>query len=233
MSTRAKNEGGGRGRAVGACFVGLETLTDLGRLACAFERAPFPIFMTQKDGKYRLAVQTDLFMGIPIFYYFESENGGEFLAYRSTGETEEAQLVDGANNASFMYAPIVHVLKLPKVMEPKSGFKQRFWAAEVSNLSNLMKIASYKMLYDEPPLPLYSFKNGSSWITGCFARLDDFEEASLFFYSRLDIEPPSGFLRYSSSRLADTAFSKRIDEHGSIYVKVIKLKEKHPLVEFK
>ena len=95
------------------------------------------------------------------------------------------------------------------------------------------KIASYKMLYEEPPLPLYTFKNGTSWIAGCFARLDDFEEASLFFYSRLKQEPPSGFVRYSASRLGDTDFSKRIDEHGSIYVKVVHLKEKHPLVEFK
>ena len=46
-------------------------------------------------------------------------------------------------------------------------------------------------------------------------------------------EPTSGFVRYSASRLVDTGFSKRIDEHGSIYVKVVKLKEKHPLVEFK
>ena len=52
-------------------------------------------------------------------------------------------------------------------------------------------------------------------------------------YSRLKEEPPSGFVRYSASRLGDTDFSKRIDEHGSIYVKVVRLKEKHPLVEFK
>jgi hypothetical protein len=49
----------------------------------------------------------------------------------------------------------------------------------------------------------------------------------------LDKEPTTGFVRYSASRLADTGFSKRTDEHGSIYVKVVKLKEKHPLVEFK
>jgi hypothetical protein len=189
--------------------------------------------MSKEGSKYRLAVQTDLFMGIPIFYHFEVEKGGEFLAYRSSGETEEAQLVDAALNPSFMYAPVVHVLKLPRVLERRSGFKQRFLAAQVADLSNLMKIASYKMLYEEPPLPLYTFKNGTSWIAGCFARLDDFEEASLFFYSRLKEEPPSGFVRYSASRLGDTDFSKRIDEHGSIYVKVVHLKEKHPLVEFK
>jgi hypothetical protein len=233
LSTKSRGDGGGPRRIVGACFVELQSLTDLARLSCAFERAPFPIFMSKEGGRYRLAVQTDLFMGIPIFYHFEVEKGGEFLAYRSSGETEEAQLVDAATNPSFMYAPVVHVLKLPRVLERRSGFKQRFLAAQVADLSNLMKIASYKMLYEEPPLPLYTFKNGTSWIAGCFARLDDFEEASLFFYSRLKDEPPSGFVRYSASRLGDTDFSKRIDEHGSIYVKVVHLKEKHPLVEFK
>jgi hypothetical protein len=233
LSTRSKSEGAGPKRIVGACFVELESLTDLARLSCAFERAPFPIFMSKEGSKFRLAVQTDLFMGIPIFYHVEVEKGGEFLAYRSSGETEEVQLVGAALNPSFMYAPIVHVLKLPRVLERRHGFKARFLAAQVSDLANLMKIASYKMLYDEPPLPLYTFKNGTSWIAGCFARLDDFEEASLFFYARLDDQPPSGFVRYSASKLGDTGFSKRIDEHGSIYVKVVRLKEKHPLVEFK
>lgn len=233
MSAKARNDGAASKRIVGACFVELETITDLARLSCAFERAPFPIFMSKEGSGYRLAVQTDLFMGIPIFYYIEVEKGGEFVSYRSAGEMEEAHLVEAALNPSHMYAPIVHVLKLPRVLEKRQGFKSRFLAAQVSNLANLMKIASYKMLYEEPPLPLYTFKNGTGWITGCFARLDDYEEASLFFYCRLDSEPTSGFVRYSASKPGDTNFSRRIDEHGSIYVKVVKLKERHPLVEFK
>jgi hypothetical protein len=233
LSAKSRSEGAAPRRIVGACFVELESLTDLARLSCAFERAPFPIFMSKEGSKFRLAVQTDLFMGIPIFYHVEVEKGGEFLAYKSSGEVEEALLVEAALNPSYMYAPVVHVLKLPRVLERRQGFKARFLAAQVSDLANLMKIASYKMLYEEPPLPLYTFKNGTSWIAGCFARLDDFEEASLFFYARLDREPPSGFVRYSASKLGDTDFSKRIDEHGSIYVKVVRLKEKHPLVQFK
>jgi hypothetical protein len=233
LSAKSRSEAAAPRRIVGACFVELESLTDLARLSCAFERAPFPIFMSKEGSKFRLAVQTDLFMGIPIFYHVEVEKGGEFLAYKSSGEVEEALLVEAALNPSYMYAPVVHVLKLPRVLERRQGFKARFLAAQVSDLANLMKIASYKMLYEEPPLPLYTFKNGTSWIAGCFARLDDFEEASLFFYARLDREPPSGFVRYSASKLGDTDFSKRIDEHGSIYVKVVRLKEKHPLVQFK
>ena len=233
LSAKSRSERASPRRIIGACFVELESLTDLARLSCAFEKAPFPIFMSKEGSKFRLAVQTDLFMGIPIYYYVETDKGGEFLAYKSSGEVEEAHLVEAALNPSYMYAPIVHVLKLPRILERRSGFKARFLAAQVSDLANLMKIASYKMLYEEPPLPLYAFKNGTSWIAGCFARLDDFEEASLFFYVRLDTEPPAGFVRYSAAKLGDTSFTKRTDEHGFLPIKVVKLKEKHPLVEFK
>ncbi len=219
-------------RIIGACFIRLQSLLELGRLACALERAPFPIFAYKHEGKTRLSVQTDLFMGVPIFYYFEMENGSEFLSYRSNGETEDVQLVDATLNPSFIYSPLIHVLKLPKVLEHKAKFSERFLAAEVADLPSLVKIASYKMLYEEPPLPLYTFKNNGKWIIGSFARLDDYEEASLFFYTSVDTEPEHGFVRYAPSRVGDTAFSRRTDEHGFIYVKVIKLAEKHPLVEF-
>ena len=219
-------------RIIGACFIRLGGLLDLGRLSCALERAPFPIFAYRHEGKTRLSVQTDLFMGIPIFYFVETENGNEFLSYRTNGESEEVQMVDSTQNPSFMYSPLIHVLKLPKVLEHRAEFTERFLAAEVADLSSLVKIASYKMLYEEPPLPLYTFKNGPQWIIGSFARLDDYEEASLFFYTTVGKEPEDGFVRYAPSRVSDTAFSRRTDEHGFIYVKVIKLAEKHPLVQF-
>jgi hypothetical protein len=210
----------------------LNRLLELGRLSCALERAPLPIFMSTHGKKMRLAIQTDLFMGIPIFYYVEEEINAEFLAYRNSGETEEVQLVDSTQNPSFIYAPIIHIVKMPKILEDKDDFSERYLAAQVTNLTSLVKIASYKMLYEEPPLPLYAFKNGSDWILGAFARLDDYEEASLFFYTKMKEESTAGFVRYSPTRINETNFSKRTDEHGFIYVKVIKLMEKHPLVEF-
>ena len=222
----------GKKKIVGACFVKLESLLDLGRLSCALERAPFPIFASKHGEKMRLAVQTDLFMGTPLFYYLEVENGTEFLAYRSSGESEDVQMVDSAQNPSYIYAPLIHVMKLPKLLEDREQFPEKFLAAQVGDLVSLVKIASYKMLYEEPPLPLYAFKSGGNWMIGCFARLDDYEEASLFFYAKIEKEPDHGFVRYSPSRLPETNFSKRTDEHGFIYVKVIKLAEKHPLVEF-
>jgi hypothetical protein len=171
-------------------------------------------------------------MGVPIFYYIDGDKGGEFLAYRNAGETEEVQLVESASTPSYIYSPVIHVLKMPSILEHKREFHQKFLAAQVADLASLVKLATYKMLYEEPPLPLYSFKNGASWIVGSFARLDDYEEASLFFYTRMKEEPSTGFVKYSPANIADTGFSKRTDEHGFYYVKVIKLAEKHPLVEF-
>jgi hypothetical protein len=212
--------------------VKLGGLLELGRLACALERAQLPIFMSKHGDKTRLSVQNDLFMGVPIFYYIDGDKGGEFLAYRNAGETEEVQLVESASTPSYIYSPVIHVLKMPSILEHKREFHQKFLAAQVADLASLVKLATYKMLYEEPPLPLYSFKNGTSWIVGSFARLDDYEEASLFFYTRMKEEPSTGFVKYSPANIADTGFSKRTDEHGFYYVKVIKLAEKHPLVEF-
>ncbi|TLY02634.1 MAG: hypothetical protein E6K95_05270 [Thaumarchaeota archaeon] len=99
-------------------------------------------------------------------------------------------------------------------------------------MGSLVKVGAYKMLFEEPPLPLFGFKSGATWILGAFARIDDYEEASLFFYTRMSGEPPAGFVRYSPAKTTETAFSKKTDEHGFVYIKVVKLAEKHPLVQF-
>ena len=66
----------------GACYIGVNSLLDLGRLSCALERAPFPLFAFKHGKDTRIAAQADLFMGTPIFYYFDNGSVDEFLAYR-------------------------------------------------------------------------------------------------------------------------------------------------------
>jgi hypothetical protein len=219
-------------RISGACFVRVGSLVEFGRLTCALERAPFPLFAFRNDGNVRLAAQVDLFMGTPIFYYVDAEKDGEFLAYRSTGEVEEVQLVESATNPTFIYGPIIRVKKLPKALEGKEEFEDKYMAVEVADVSSLVKVGAYKMLFEEPPLPLFAFKNRGEWVLGTFARIDDYEEASIFFYARFKEEPMAGFMKYSPAKMSETAFSKKTDEHGFAYIKVVKLAEKHPLVEF-
>lgn len=216
----------------GACYVRLDNLVELGRLTCALERAPFPLFAFRNGTGIRVAAQVDLFMGTPIFYYVDVEKSGEFLAYRSSGEVEEVQLMESASSPSFIYGPVIRVKKLPSALEATKKVEERYMAVEVEDMSSLVKVGAYKMLFEEPPLPMFAFKNGTSWVLGTFARIDDYEEASLFFYVRLPAEPTAGFMRYSPAKAGETAFSKKTDEHGFVYLKVVKLAEKHPLVEF-
>ena len=214
----------------GACFVKLESLTELGRLSCFQERAPFPLFAMTRGGEHWVAAQADLFMGVPVFYYAETQEGGEFLAYRKGPDGEEVRLVDGANNASFLYAPVIKTAKLPTRLSPRDDFPDRFMAMEVKDLQSLAKVATYKMFFEEPALPLFAFKEGNGWVVGTFARIDDYEEASIFFYWRSNQQPTSGFVRYASDKIGDTGFVTKTEEHGYQYVKVVRLAEKHPLV---
>jgi hypothetical protein len=218
-------------RIGGACYIGVDSLLDLGRLSCALERAPFPLFAFRAGKGTRIAAQADLFMGTPIFYYFDNGTVDEFLAYRITGEGEEVQFVSSASNASYLYAPVIRVRKMPKPLEAKRGFDDKFISVEVENIPSLVKVGAYKTLFEEPPLPLFAFKEGEEWVLGTFARIDDYEEASIFFYTRVR-EEPSGFLRYTYDRITETTFVKRTDEPGYHYIKVIRLTGPHPLVEF-
>jgi hypothetical protein len=181
-------------RIGGACYVELDSILDLGRLSCALERAPFPLFAFKHGKATRIAAQADLFMGTPIFYYFDNGQVNEFLAYRITGEGEEVQLVNSASNASYLYAPVIRVQKMPKILDEKKDFQDKFMAIEVENIPILVKVGAYKTLFEEPPLPLFAFRDAGSWVVGTFARIDDYEEASIFFYTRTKDEP-SGFLR--------------------------------------
>jgi hypothetical protein len=215
----------------GACYVGLESLTELGRLSCALERAPFPLFAFKHGKTTRIAAQADLFMGTPVFYYYDNGNVDEFLAYRTTGEGEEVVLVPSASNASYLYAPVIRVQKMPGPLEEKDTFQDKFMAVEVENIPSLVKVGAYKTLFEEPPLPLFAFRNGDGWVLGTFARIDEYEEASIFFYTRTK-EEPSGFLRYSYDKITETTYVKRTDEPGYHYIKVVKLVGPHPLVQF-
>lgn len=217
-------------------FIALAGLQDLARLVCALERVPLPVFAISAPGGRRLAAQLDIFMGSPVFYYAPVDESKRFLSYRNTGGVEEVSLAEAAGNPTFAYAPIVNVARLPGVLARglEMGSARRgnqFLSVEVQDLGSLARVASYKMAFEEPPLPLFAFTHGARHIMGTFTRIDDVEEASLFFYAVLPEPQKEGFLRYSPTRTQDTEFTNRLDEHGSLYVKIVRLAEPHPLVQ--
>jgi hypothetical protein len=221
-------------------FIEAESLNDIARLACALERAPLPLFALKDSEKRMIATQLDLFRGIPIFYYSFSNEVRSYIGYRTLQYGEEVLLEDAPANPAMIHAPIIEIVKIPQVFQ--RGLKdigslriadgQKFLSLEVKDLVSLVKVASYKMLFEEPPLPIFAFPNGKNgrWVVGAFTRIEDYEEASIFFYYEQDSRPEQNFVRYSMNK-ADATLTNRTDEHGNVYIKIIKLRQPHPLVE--
>ena len=213
----------------------MESLNDLARLACALERAPLPTFISRDGDNFRILTQLDFFVGSPVFYYAKAVDSKHFLGYRTTSAGEEISLVDVPVNPSVVYAPIIEVLRFPKIFEDDLKTRKRkspkFLSLQVKDLMSLVKVATYKIMFEEPPLPIFAFPSGKGkWIVGAFTRIEEFEEASIFFFYEQDSKPEQNFVGYSTSK-AQAFFTNRTDEHGSFYVKIIRLKERHPLVE--
>ena len=87
-------------------------------------------------------------------------------------------------------------------------------------------------MFDEPPLPLFMFRESEGkLVLGSPMSTNDNDSISYFYYVVLDEEPKEPFLRYSSLKNEHPVFSSRLDEHGYIYLKVVKLQGDHPLVK--
>jgi hypothetical protein len=223
-----------------ATFIELESLNELARLACALERAPLPTFASKNPSDYRISTQLDFFVGSPVFYYANTPEAKQFLGYKTTSVGEEVTLVDVPFNPSMVYAPVIEVVKFPKIFQeglvpPKSSARKakgpRFLSLQVKDLMSLVKVATYKIMFEEPPLPIFAFPSESGkWVVGTFTRIEEFEEASIFFFYEQDARPEQNFVGYSTSK-AQAYFTNRTDEHGNFFVKIIRLKQRHPLVE--
>ena len=213
-------------------------MNELGRLACALERAPLPTFASNHgEGEYWISTQLDFFSGSPVFYFARSSEAKHFLGYRTTSGGEEVSLVDVPINPSTVYAPVIEVLKFPRMFEAgmSSPSKQtkmpKFLSLQVKDLMSLVKVATYKIMFEEPPLPIFALpQKQDRWIVGTFTRIEEFEEASIFFYYEQEKKPENNFVGYSTAK-AQAYFTNRTDEHGNFFVKIIRLKTKHPLVD--
>ncbi len=218
-----------------ATFIELENLNELARLTCALERAPLPTFANKLDSGYRLSSQLDFFHGSPVFYFAESKEARQYLGYRTTSMGEEVSLVDFPSNSSLVYSPIIEIVKFPKVFESKTSEHKvhsvKFQSVQVKDLISLVKVATYKIMFEEPPLPIFAFPASLKvWKIGTFARIEDFEEASLFFYFEQESRPTENFVGYSTAK-ANAYFTNKTDEHGNLFVKLVRLKSPHPLVD--
>ncbi|GBC74970.1 hypothetical protein HRbin06_00278 [archaeon HR06] len=212
-------------------FIKLDSLKDLARLSCALERTPLPLFHYNNI----LMTQMGEIEGSPLFYYINTEEKNEYLAFRNNSGLEEVIFTDNAKLPTYTYSPIISLAKLPKPFEeafkaePKN-FK-KFTSIELKDLSSLTKICAYRLLFEETPLPIFAFKLKDKVILGTFSKLNENSEFSnLFFYLPLEDFPQSNYVRYGVGK-GEVKFSNRIDETGYIFVKIVKLAKPHPLVD--
>lgn len=221
-------------RSTDPIFVELDGLSELGRLACALERAPTPIFSINHGNDFIMATQSDIHLRRPIFYFSRTAESGALLGYRNSVGTEETLMTDSDNSPLFTYAPVIGVRGLPELFQ--RGLKntrvkgRKCSSIEVRDLASLAKISSYRTLFEEPPAPIFLFIFREKWFLAVFGRMEEFDEPALCFYLRLDGEARERFVKYSTHKAGDAGFTNRTEDHGYVYMKIVKLASDHPLV---
>ncbi len=224
----------GKDGLLAAKFIQLSGLKELARLTCALEKTPFPTLFFNWKKKPYLAAQFDTFERRPIFYYVASE-AAEFLGYKISGNGEEVILTNHGSNSAFVYSPIISLEDIPRSYEKglKEGTKKmgnKYSSVRVKDLNSLSKIAAYKVLFEEPPLPVFRFSYKKEDVLGVFTRLDDLDEASIFFYLKIGPRVNASFIKYSSSKENGATLTDSVGDHGYIFIKVIDVLGSHPLV---
>ena len=209
-------------------YIQVDSPLEFSRLVCALERAPRVSFLHEHDGKQVVSVQMDLLKEKPVIYYTPLENNGHYLCYGFKRGREESLIVNSASDATRLYSPIVKIKSLPDSLKPGNGTDDKYHPIELEDLASLAKL-SYG--FEEAPFPLFSFPYMGKWLLGVFMNFNE-EGSSYFCHVLLDKDPQKPFLKYSLNNGIDPAFVENPEEHGYSYIKIIRLKETHPLVDY-
>ena len=210
-------------------YVQLDSPLEFTRLVCALERSPRVSFLHEHNGKKVLSVQMDLLKEKPVIYFTPIENIGHYLCYGFNSGQEKLELVDTTLDNSKLYSPIIKIKSLPASLKPDiEASKEKYNPIELEDLSSLAKLS---FGYEEAPFPLFAFKQNDKWFMGVFLNFNE-DGPSYFCHVSLDEEPTKPFLKYTTSKNTDPEFVNHTGEHGYSYIKIIKLKDSHPLVDY-
>ncbi len=210
-------------------YIQVESSLEFSRLVCALERAPRVTFRHKHEGKDVLSVQMDLLKEKPIIYYAPIENKGHYLCYGFKSGKEESIIVDSTHDNTKLYSPIVKIKSLPENLKGGNGSSgDKYLPIELEDLASLAKL-SYG--FEETPFPLFSFPYNGKWLMGVFMNFNE-EGSSYFCHVVLNQSPEKPFLKYSMNNGAEPSFVENPREHGYSYIKIIKLKDTHPLVSY-
>jgi len=209
-------------------YVQVNSTLEFSRLVCALERAPRVSFLHDYNGAKILSVQMDILKEKPIVYYTPLENHGHYLCYGLKGGKEESDIVDSTSDASKLYSPIIKIKSLPKTLKPGNGTLDRYQPIELEDVSSLAKLT---WGFDEVPFPLFLFPHNDKWLLGVFMNFND-EGTSYYCHVVLNNDPDKPFLKFSSTNATEPTFVENPSEHGFSYIKIIKLRDTHPLVDY-
>jgi len=209
-------------------YVQVNSTLEFSRLVCALERAPRVSFLHDYNGTKILSVQMDILKEKPIVYYTPLENNGHYLCYGLKGGKEESDIVNSTSDASKLYSPIIRIKSLPKTLKPGNGTLDRYQPIELEDVSSLAKLT---WGFDEVPFPLFLFPHNDKWLLGVFMNFND-EGTSYYCHVVLNNDPDKPFLKFSSTNATEPTFVENPSEHGFSYIKIIKLRDTHPLVDY-
>ncbi|MEK0366340.1 MAG: hypothetical protein QQN45_00215 [Nitrosopumilus sp.] len=209
-------------------YIQVNSTLEFSRLVCALERTPRVSFLHDYNGQKILSVQMDILKEKPIIYYTPLKNIGHYLCYGLKGGKEKSEIVDSTSDASKLYSPIVKIKSLPKTLRPGNGTLDRYQPIELEDMSSLAKLT---WGFEEIPFPLFLFPYSDKWLIGVFMNFNE-EGTSYFCHVVLDSDPQKPFIKFSSTNGSEPIFVENPSEHGFSYVKIIKLKDTHPLVDY-
>ena len=209
-------------------YIQVDSTLEFSRLVCALERAPRVSFLHEHEGKEVLSVQMDLLKEKPIIYYTIIDNKGHYLCYEFKSGKEKSSIVNSTSDTGRLYSPIVKIKSLPDNLKAGNGSEEKYHPIELEDLASLAKL-SYG--FEDTPFPLFTFPHNGKCLMGVFMNFNE-EGASYFCHVVLDKNPEMPFLKYSTNNGIDPSFVESPKEHGYSYIKIIKLKETHPLVNY-
>jgi len=230
-------------------YIKLKTLSDFARLVCSLERIPIPIYEYLYQNTDIFAAQLDTLNGHSIIYFVDNIKSGEnqYLSYKINNNSEEAVMVNSIKDTSALYSPIIKLSVPPQqFLKPaKIGATTKYTGIGLRDLFSLSKLVAFHTIYEESTLPLFLFPKTESsdldlldkkfnmkYVLGSHLNLTDSSDTDFFYYIILEQEIEKYFMKFSMQKSTPPSFSNHIDEHGFIYLKIIKLHDIHPLVKF-
>ncbi len=209
--------------------VEVESLLDLGRFAAALERLPRTILSIRKGEGYKMAIFVEELDDTLIFLEGRSERSSQFLMYEATSVEDRIEFVEKVREYAASYIPVIQLAEEPEFLKGKKGFVPPLRPVKVESLTDLVKLALYKLHYDESPVPLYLSEEEDGHHLGAIVKVVEGEGPSYYFHAEVE-GTEGGFLKVNTADVRDVKFSKGVGEHGYLYIKVIKLKGKLGLV---